>query len=271
LLKQAAEQEGPLQLRARYLYALVLIDQNKYEEAEAVLRQIMVMPLLERGMEELRLARFALVHVLFKREAYADAADYLEKALATDPEQPQLIATRYWLAEAYRRAARQDRKSLSAADSGAAREFYVKQKRLQLEKARDQFAQVIAGLQRAASQSPLATEEAVRLRESRLGLGEALTHLGRYDEAADAYRAVLEHEPPSLASVTAAMHLTQCLLTLKQLDEARQSAARGLEILGKVSDRDLEAAQTDRAAWQEWFKNATASTLPPERAQEGGR
>jgi tetratricopeptide (TPR) repeat protein len=262
LLQQASARPGPLQLRARYLLALAQIDLGKYDAAEAVLKEIMQMPVIERGTEELRLARFALVHVLFRREGYADAADYLEKALATDAEQPQSVATRYWLAEAYRRAARQEKKSISSADTTAAREFYLKLKRQQLERALAQFQHVVSALDAGAAQQTLTAEDATRLRESRLGVGECLFNLGRYEEAVTIYRTQFDQDGVSVGALNAGMHLTQCYLTLKKLDEAKSTITRARGVLSQLSEKEFETAQTNRHAWQDWFDNAAASTQP---------
>jgi TolA-binding protein len=259
LLKQAAGHPGALQVRASYLLALAQMDLNQYAEAEGVLKQIMTFPLLDGGNEEFRLARFALVHVLFRREAFSDAADYLEKALEQDAQHPQAVQTRYWLAEAYRRAARQEKKLISAADTATARDFYLKRKQQQLERALEQFRLVVAGLEKVA-ETRLPADEATRLRDSRLGMGECLFNLGRYEEAAEVYRRQMECQGDSVAALTAAMHLTHCYTTLKQLDQAKATAARGRAILDRLADGDLEAAGSKRSAWQDWFDNAAAST-----------
>lgn len=257
LLRQCAGQPGPQQMRAKYLLALVLIDLGEYDEAEAHLKEVVTVPALSSTADLPRLARFALVHVLFRREAFAEAADYLEKAL-TEDHQPQTIATRYWLAEAHRRAARQETRGIGASDGSAAREFYLKLKQERLRKAIEQFDRVIAALQTARQRGDLAGEELLRLRESQVGRAECLMLLGRYDEAIADLTRFLHDEPPSVSTLTAAMYLTQAHLAQQRLELAQESARRGRQILDQLSDEDLASARTSRRVWQEWFDRVAA-------------
>ncbi|MCS6976323.1 MAG: tetratricopeptide repeat protein [Gemmatales bacterium] len=262
LLRQAAGQPGPHQAKARYLLALVLVDFGEYEEAEAHLKEVVALPALGPTADLQRLARFALVHVLFRREAYAEAADYLEKALNGE-SQPQMTATRYWLAEAHRRAARIEARSLEASDNPAAREFYRKLRQERLQKAVEQFDHVLADLDAARRRNILAVEELVRWRESRVGRAECLMLLGRYDEALADLQRFVDEEPPSLSTLTAALYLTQGHLARQQLEQARLAAQRGRQILESLSEQELEAARSHRRTWQEWFDRAIALTQSP--------
>lgn len=255
LLRQAGAQSGPWQPRTLYLLALAQIDQGNLAGAETTLKEMLRLPLRESTAQEPRLARAALVHLLFKREAYLEAAECLEKELEQEPRHPQRLQTSYWLAEAYRRAAREERKHISAADTSAAREFYMKRKSQQLEKALAQFQLVIAGLEKRT----LPVEDQVRLRESWLGLGECLTNLGRYDDAVGAYATLLRQEQGSAAGLTAAMQLTHCYLTLRKLEEAQKTATAAQAALERLSDQDLETTGSNRRAWQDWFTNAAMS------------
>jgi tetratricopeptide (TPR) repeat protein len=257
LLRQCAGQPGPQQMRAKYLLALVLIDLGEYDEAEVHLKEVVTAPALGATADLPRLARFALVHVLFRREAFAEAADYLEKAV-TDDHQPQTIATRYWLAEAHRRAARQETRGIAVSEGGTAREFYLKRKQERLGKAIEQFDRVIADLRTARQRGDLAGEELIRLRECRVGRAECLMLLGRYDEAIADLTRFLQEEPPSVSSLTAAMYLTQGHLAQQRLELAQESARRGRQILDQLSNEDLASARTSRRVWQEWFDRAAA-------------
>lgn len=257
LLRQAAGQLGAHQMKARYLLALVLIDFGEYEEAEAHLKEVVALPALGPSADLQRLARFALVHVLFRRDAYAEAADYLEKALSGESK-PQMTATRYWLAEAHRRAARLEARSLDASDNPAAREFYRKLRQDRLQKAVEQFEIVLADLDAARRRGELAAEELVRWRESRLGRAECLLLLERLDDALSDLQQFVDQEPASVSTLTAAMYLTQGHLARRQLEPARAAAARGRRILDSLSEQELESARSNRKAWQEWFDAAVA-------------
>ncbi len=261
LLRQAAGQLGPHQMKAKYLLALVLIDFGEYEEAEAHLKEVVAQPALGPSADLQRLAGFALVHVLFRRDAYAEAADYLEKALSGEIK-PQMTATRYWLAEAHRRAARLEARSLDASDNPAAREFYRKLRQERLQKAVEQFEIVLTDLDAARRRGELAPEELVRWRESRVGRAECLLLLGQLDDALSDLQQFVEQEPPSVSTLTAAMYLTQGHLARRQWEPARTAAARGRRILDSLSEEELESARSNRKAWQEWFDAAVALTQP---------
>lgn len=259
LLRQAAGLLGPHQMKAKYLLALVLIDLGEYEEAESHLKEVVALPALGPSADLQRLARFALVHVLFRRDAYAEAADYLEKALSGESK-PQMTAARYWLAEAHRRASRLEARSLDASDNPAAREFYRKLRQERLQKAVEQFEIVLADLDAARRRGELAAEEQVRWRESRVGRAECLMLLGRLEDALSDLQQFVDEEPPSVSTLTAAMYLTQGHLARRQLEAARTAAARGRQILDSLSEQELESARSNRKAWQEWFDAAVALT-----------
>jgi tetratricopeptide (TPR) repeat protein len=262
LLRRAAAVPGPHQVRALYLLALVLLDLGEYEEAEQVLRQALLLPAEEPESELPALARFALVHVLFRREAYAEAADQLEKLLAEPILEPQQTATRYWLAEAYRRCARQEASRAADSDSFAARQFYLRLKQRNVEMALSHFEQVLDQLRAAGRVAPLSQLEALRWRESQLGKADCLLLLGRYEEALQLCRELLDLEPPGLSNLTAAVYAIQALTALQRHQEAQEVARTALAILQRLPDTELP---TDRRGWQEWF--GRASGVAPEEPQ----
>jgi tetratricopeptide (TPR) repeat protein len=258
ILTPVADEKGPHQARARYLLALSLLDRNDAAGAEKMLRLLLTMPALDRSAPEPRLALFALMHVLFRREEYGDAAQFIEQALEQAASDELVLW--YWLGEAYRRGAAKEKKNISSADTLAAREFYQKLKRTQLEKAVQQFQRVVAALQDRRNTAPLSVEQEQQLRESRFGVGECLYDLGRYGEAADVYDQLAKDCGERVEGLTALMHLTQCYWALRRYGEARTALEALQRNLEKVSDRDLEFAKTTRQAWQAWLDGALATS-----------
>jgi tetratricopeptide (TPR) repeat protein len=239
--------------------ALAFLDKGNLEDAEAVLREMLAAGSLDSGAEERRLAVFALVHILFRREQFDDAAQLLDRTIEVKLSVAQSLQARFWLAEAHRRAARQEKKNVSAADTATAREHYQSLKKRRLELALFCFQ----GIERELASRPMSTDEQAILRESRMGIGECLYHLGRYQDAVAVYQTLAADQRQSAEGLLALMHLTHCYWTLKMLPQARATVDEARTRLQDLSDRDLESSPMNREAWTKWLDGAAASSIAP--------
>ena len=262
LLKLALSQPSPLQTRARYLLALTQIDQGRYAEAEANLRAILHMPVLDAEPGELRQSFFTLGRVLFQREQYAEAALQLKSALERYPNAPQALPARYWLAAAYRQAARQEERNISAAAIESARQTYRLQKTTRLEQALDQFQRLAFDLADRRTSRPLTGEEETLFRESRFGIGECLFALARYDEAVSVYETLAREYADRAEGLRALVELAYCHLMQKQIVLANMALERARTTLGRLDDQALEPTRMTRRQWQELLDQATKYSQP---------
>jgi TolA-binding protein len=262
LLQQALRQPGPLAARARYLLALAQIDQGKLPEAEHSLQEILRMPVLEVEPDDLRHSQFALGHVLYRRGQYAAATSELEQAIEKYPRDPQVSAARYWLAESYRQAARQEHKNVSKEDAASAREFYSKQRRRSLDAAHKHFQLLTYDLSDREERGLLTKEEVVLLRESRFGLGECRYHLGKYEEAITTYEELAHRYQHQVEGLTALMHLAHAYWTLKRMDQAEKTLQRAREALVNLDDKELQRPQLTRQEYKQWIDWAAANCRP---------
>jgi tetratricopeptide (TPR) repeat protein len=260
LLKEALRRPGPLNCRARYLLALAQLDQGKLVEAEATLRELATTPPLDPEPPEFRQSLFALGYLLYKREQYAQAADYLKKAIDEYPKDPHTLQARYWLGEAYRQCAYRETASVSAWELTAAKEFYHRQRRNRVEQALPYFEQLVFELTDTAAQRPLSAEEQFILVESRLSMADCYSLLGRNDQAVSAYQALVASHPNQLPALRALRQLAGIYLYLKMEAEAAGAVKQAKAVLDGLTDKDLEPSRLTRAQWQESL-DAVLTTL----------
>jgi tetratricopeptide (TPR) repeat protein len=253
LLHQVVGKSGPLQGRARYLLALTTIDQGRFAEAETALRELLALPGVDPEPQEIRQAHFALGYVLHQQEHFAEASTTLEAALARYPTHPQGLQARWWLAEAYRKTAEEEAARLRTLDTASARDFYLKRKHAQYEKALAHFRQLAFDLADRQAAHPLKQEQQSLLREARFGIGDCLVQLGRHDEAVDVYEKLAENYSSQPDGVMALLNLAWCQLYPGKVDQAQRTLERCRMTLGLLMPKDFEPPYPSRLQWQQWI------------------
>jgi tetratricopeptide (TPR) repeat protein len=250
--------------RARYLLALVAVDQGKFAEAEATLREILALPGVDPEPPEIRQAHFALGYVLHHLGQYSEASGTLEAALARYPRHPQGLQARYWLAEAYRQSALEEADRLRAADTDSAREFYRARKQTQFERALANYRQLAFDLAERQAAAALKPELQELLRRARLDAGDCLVSLGRHDEAVDVYEKLAENHPNHPDGLMALLQLAQCQLSLGKGDKAKGTLERCRMTLSLLTPADFEPPHPTRLQWLQWIEAvAKASQSKP--------
>jgi len=253
LLLQVVSKPGALQGRARYLLALTTIDQGKFAEAEAALRELLALPGVDPEPPEIRQAHFALGYVQHHQEHFSEASTTLEAALARYPTHPQGLQARWWLAEAYRKTAEEESARLRTLDTASARDFYLKRKHAQYQKALAHFRQLGFDLADRQSAHPLKQEQQALLREARFGIGDCLVQLGSHDEAVDVYEKLAENYASQPDGVMALLNLAWCQLYPGKVDQAQRTLERCRMTLGLLTPKDFEPPHPSRLQWQQWI------------------
>ncbi len=256
LLQEALSRPGPLQFRARYLLALTQLDQGKYEEAEANLREILTAPVFDSEPGEIHQSRFTLGYVLYRRQQFLEAASCFEKALEKKTRDAQRLQATYWLAEAYRQAAYQEQLNAKAGGNPSSRDYALRRKQDYLKIALDRFMDLAVELTDRQATRALTREEALLLVESRFGIGRCFADLGKPDEAISRLESIVRDHALRAEGLRACMELTHLYLAQPRVEEAKRALTQAQLTLDQLGDDDLEPTKMTRKQWQEWLDGA---------------
>ncbi|MER3416973.1 MAG: hypothetical protein C4297_12280 [Gemmataceae bacterium] len=252
-LRQALECGASMQARAHYLLALTYLDQGRWADAEAALRQILAAPLDGPQPPETRQALFALGLLLHRRQKYEDAVVHLRRALDQYPRDPQALKARYVLADCCRLLGLQQADQMRKADTLMARDYYGRTRKELLEQALTHYQRVVFDLSDRQATGALAPEDQEVLRESRFGIAECLVHAGQYEAAAHAYRSIVETYPRQAETLTALVQLTRCYWQMERRDQALATIERAQQLLEQLDDAAFRPPQLSKKQWQEWL------------------
>lgn len=254
-------QEPGVRTRASYLLAQVRLDQNKDDEAEALLRGILAAPAQAVTDKYVGAALDALVYLLFRRERYLDASEVLEQNLArtvTDAIDP---TRRFYLARAYGKIARQHEQNVTKADTSVARDYFRSERRRSLENAVRYYQQVSATLTAPRLLNGHGAANRELLRETLFELGDCLEKLGRHDEALAAFDLLTRDQGQEVWHFKALLCVAQVQINQRRAEEARQTLQTVRERFAKLTDQDLEPTHLQRATWESVILASEAAVL----------
>ncbi len=230
-----------------FTYGLLLHDEGQMLEAQA--RDELALAQTTRSEEQAATAERQLQQA---RELYRETIRRLEEAVARFSESPQVIESRYVIAESYRASAAFTREKLDRATIETARMEHTRDMHRLLESAVGEYEQVQEILTRRREKSQLTQLEQAILRNCYFARGATFYELGRYDDAVMAYSAATNryhHEPEVL---DAFMQLANCYRRLNRPDEARGVIEQARLVLGRMTADEEAFSRTTIHTRQEW-------------------
>ncbi len=185
------------------------------------------------------------------RELYEEAARRLQEAVARYPDVPQVVESRYLIAESLRALARFACEKLERAKIETTRLEHSRELHRLLEDAIAEYEKVQEILMHRRERSQLSPLEQAVLRNCYFARGAALYELGRFEDAATAYSAATNryHNEPEV--LNAFLQLAQCYLQLDKPDEAWGVIEQGKAVLQRMP-ADTDFKQTTIHSRQEW-------------------
>jgi len=257
---------GPHRVRALYLIALARLEQGDFSAAEETLREILTHRTTSGEPPEYAKALAAIGHIHYQRQQYDAAAEYLDKAAqryaADDPNLPLL---RFWMAESWRMAARQEERKSALAETQARRDFHRDAKRRYLLSACLAYIHLVKSLDRLKAVRPLTKAEIDLERTGRFRIGACWFDQGDYEEAIVTYDTLArdcDGEPDALRAL---VELRRVYLTMQRIPEALRTLDRAQAILENLSDESLRATNLTREQWRDWLANARRNSHSPEQ------
>lgn len=238
------------------MLALAQIEQNKFDEAEQTLRDLVSTPFSGAEPDEIRQAFFALGYLLHRREQHLEAAARLEKAIEQYPQDPQVLLARYRTAQAYFQAGRQEEEKIKEADLDTARGFYQKNQNQYQEKARAHFERLAFELTDRRQSRSLSKGEEFILLESRFGIADCLRGLGRYEDAISLYEDLSQTYSHQAECLTALMQMTRCYYSLDKIADARRTIDRVQTTLDQLDEKEFRPPHSNRTEWDKWIEGA---------------
>lgn len=255
VLAEALPHAGPLEVRARYLQALIYIEMKDYAQAETALSAITAAPTVLPEPVEVRQARFALGYVLHWQQRYSEAATALESAIRWHPNCPEALEARYWWADALLQAALQLSRSASRdAKSESARDYYEQRRRQWLLGALEHFQQFLA----RAGEREATPDWNQLVRAGRFGMGDALLQLERPAEAAQVFETLARAHDLELDGAKALRQLTLCLVAQQKTAQARVVLGQVRQKLAALPDNNFLPPRQSRSDWERWLRQTEA-------------
>ncbi len=250
VLTEVTRSNEPLAVRAKYLIALTLIDDQRLAEAEDKLKQlIQSTPAIPEPIE-IRQARFALASVLYQQQKYEEAAQRFEAYQQAYANDVHAWAARYWWAESSRHAALHFAERALAFQNAEATQYFQQRYQNGLNRAYELFQQLIIELQQRKDTDQWNLELAGYLNSSRLAMADLQLKLQRADEAVTSYKFLaleLGGQPEGLNALLGLFHAN---MMAKNQEEARAALNRLRSALANVSDQQLLKRNMNRLAWQ---------------------
>ncbi len=200
---------------------------------------------------EWRDALFALGRLHSLRQEWREAAKVLEEAVARYPQAKQAISSRYLLADACLRLAKDHERKGRAANEEQRRQ-HEQQRRGNLETALAQLRQ-IAEAGRTLREEDLDALDRSTLRNARFAYVNTLLDLDRHEEAVRACAALINRYEDAPEVLEAYVRMAGGLRRLNRIDEARAAVAQARTVLDRLPE-GASLANTSNKSREEWKK-----------------
>jgi tetratricopeptide (TPR) repeat protein len=187
------------------------------------------------------------------KELYEQAARRLQEAVARYPELPQVVESRYIIAESFRALARFAREKLERANIETTRLEHSRELHRLLTAAVAEYEHVQETLTSRRERSQLSGLEQAILRNCYFARGAAFYELGRFDDAIAAYSAATNryHNDPEV--LDAFVQLFQCYREIGKPEEARGVVEQAKAVLARLPD-DADFSQPTNHSREEWAR-----------------
>ncbi|MDZ4820978.1 MAG: tetratricopeptide repeat protein [Planctomycetota bacterium] len=188
------------------------------------------------------------------QEIYNESIRRLEEAVTRYPDVPQLVESRYVIAEAYRAAASFPREKLQQAKIETARIEHSKEMQHLLQSAIREYEHVQELLTQRREDSQLSPNEQSILRNCYFARGTAYFELKQYEEAISAYSAATNRYQNEPEVLDAFLQLVACYRNLNKEEEARSIVEQAKVVLGRINATDEEFKKTTVHTRAEWAR-----------------
>jgi TolA-binding protein len=187
------------------------------------------------------------------KELYEEAARRLQEAVARYPELPQVVESRYIIAESFRALGRFARERLERAQIETTRLEHSRELRRLLTAAVAEYEHVQETLTSRRERSQLGALEQAILRNCYFARGATFYELGRFDDAIAAYAAATNryHSEPEV--LDAFVQLFQCYREVGKPEEARGVVEQAKAVLARLP-ADADFSKLTNHSREEWTR-----------------
>ncbi len=238
----------PIIYAARLLAAEAYLQLEDFDAARQALRENLEGDLSPTS-SEWRDALFALGRLHSLRQECQETIRTLEEAVARYPQAKQAISSRYLIADAYLRLAKDHQRKARTANE-AARRQHEQKRRSELEAGLAQLRQIIES-GRALQESAPESLERSTLRSARFAYVSTLLDLERHEEAVRACAELINRYEDTPEVLEAYVRLAGGLRRLNRPDEAQAALAQARIVLDNLPDGASLANTTNRTR-EEW-------------------
>jgi tetratricopeptide (TPR) repeat protein len=238
----------PLVYAARLVAADAYLQLEEYAEAQQVLQENLDGGELTPASDEWREAMFGLGRLHSLRQRWSPAINVLEEAITRFPQAKQVLGSRYLLADAYLRRAKEHAQK-ARAPNAEQRRVHEAARQQDLEAALRQFE--LAASKGPADESPLDGVDRSALCNARFAQVTTLIELGRLEDAVRACAALINRYQSMPEVLEAYVQIATGLRRLNRPDEARAALAQARAALDKLPG-DASFAQTTNKTREEW-------------------
>jgi TolA-binding protein len=246
--------------RARLDAAKVCVEKAQPGQAEALLRENLRAELLTPASVEWRESLFDLATIAYGEGRFDEAIPRLDEAAERYPQAPRVAEARYLAADACRQRGLQIQHGLRQIQVESTRIEQSRQATDYLVSALDRLEQLCQVLSRK-SESELSRRDRLVLRNVYFAIGEVLFALGRYEEAAKAYHAVVRRYPDAADSLEAYVQMAAAYRRLNRPRDAQGVAEQARLLLNRLKPDTLLTENTirDRQQWTDLLNTLSAT------------
>jgi TolA-binding protein len=200
--------------------------------------------------EKAEAAEAELAHA---KELYEQAARRLQEAVARYPDLPQVVESRYIIAESFRALGRFARQKLERAKIETTRLEHSRELHRLLTAAVAEYEHVQETLTSRRERAQLSALEQAILRNCYFARGAAFYELGRFDDAIAAYSAATNryHNDPEV--LDAFVQLFQCYREIGKPEEARGVVEQAKAVLARLPE-DADFSKPTNHSREEWAR-----------------
>jgi tetratricopeptide (TPR) repeat protein len=240
------EYPPPAAYQARCYLARMHIDEGKYDEAEAELKQNLGLIRDKPDSEAHEKSLFLLADLYYTRGNFRLAAVRYQEALDQYPSNPATLTVRWRLADCYRKLAQHefDRQGIYQ---------NVNMSRQWMQMAKANYEKLFDDLNGLKARGLLKLDGEKILNQAEFKVAECAFDLDQFAEAARLFDALADRYRYRLDGLKALRQLTQCYWAMHQPDKA-QEALRRLRATLEVLDENLFAGQPDEMSRKGWFR-----------------
>ncbi len=239
--------------QARLLASRAWQEKGEPKKAEQLLLENLAGEYLTPASEQWRESLFDLGELLYQEGQYQDAARRLDEAVARYPDDSRALTTRYLLAEAYRRAAKETQGQLQEDLPGAGRMVSTKQIGQLYQQSLDVFLTLRDLLSDRQQSQDLPENEQTILRNACFSIGDIEFALGRYLQAIEAYSNATNRYQNTPEVLDAYVQIANAYRCLGDSGQARSALEQAKAVLGRMKTEApfTNATNYDRTQWSE--------------------